>query len=450
MLDYLATPTNFRLVNKLDNFGGSVARDVFSLPAGPIRAAISGEYRKQRYTIDSTALPTDLVDCTGLRLCTAVPRWAQNVSAETDNSLSVWEVSAEADIPILKDVAYAESLSLNLAGRHTDYSTSGAVNTWKVGVDYHINSTVRFRGTTSVDIRAPTLNDLYQPATLSSTGYFDLHTGVQAQTQTQTAGNPDLQPEKAKTYTGGVVLTPSFIPGFNIALDYYRITLKNAIGNLAATNAQVAQLCETSNGTADVCSLYQRPLPFSDRSPANYPTRIFTRPLNATVQQIKGWDFEANYRFALENLISDAPGAFALRVLANYQPTQTSVQFPGAAQTVTAAPKTRVTSSLSYTAGPWRIGLTDRWFSSYKKATLPTQVYAEPKVKAFNQLDLQISRDIEIAGSNMNVYVDVENILDPDVPLYQTLTSNPGFSYPVPNNYPIFGRFFSVGIRGKF
>jgi outer membrane receptor protein involved in Fe transport len=77
-------------------------------------------------------------------------------------------------------------------------------------------------------------------------------------------------------------------------------------------------------------------------------------------------------------------------------------------------------------------------------------VYAEPKVKAFNQLDLQISRDIEIAGSNMNVYVDVENILDPDVPLYQTLTSNPGFSYPVPNNYPIFGRFFSVGIRGKF
>jgi iron complex outermembrane receptor protein len=73
-------------------------------------------------------------------------------------------------------------------------------------------------------------------------------------------------PEKAKTYTMGVVFTPTFIPGFNAALDYYSITLKNSIETLGANNLQIAQLCENSGGTADVCSLWERPLPFSNRA----------------------------------------------------------------------------------------------------------------------------------------------------------------------------------------
>jgi outer membrane receptor protein involved in Fe transport len=451
MFDYLVTPTRFKLVNTLDSWGGSVAADVFELPAGPIRAAVSGEYRKAGYTVTSSALPTDFVDCSGLRLCTpTVPRWAQNVSAETDQSLNVWEVAAEAEIPLLRDMSFVESLSVNLAGRHTDYSVSGAVNTWKVGVDYHVNPSIRFRGTTSVDIRAPTMNDLFQPQTLASGGYFDLHTGVQAQTQTSTQGNPDLVPEKAKTYTAGIVLTPDFIPGFNIALDYYRITLRNAIGVLGGTNQQVAQLCEDSGGTADVCSLWQRPLPFNDRTPANYPTRIFNRPLNAAYQAIRGFDFEMNYRFDLEQLVGGAPGDVSLRILANHQPSQKTIQFDGAASTYGSQPKTRLTGSFSYRAGPWRVNVTDRWFDSYNKATLPTQVYTDPRVRSFNQVDLQVTREFKAMGADMNVYVDVENLFNADAPLYSTQASNPGFSYPVPTFYPIMGRYFTVGLRGTF
>jgi outer membrane receptor protein involved in Fe transport len=248
----------------------------------------------------------------------------------------------------------------------------------------------------------------------------------------------------------GVVVTPSFVRGFNVSLDYYQITLNNAIGTLGATNTQIAQLCEDSKGAADVCSLWLRPLPFSDHSSANYPTRIFTKGLNAAYQKIQGWDFEANYHFGLASLVGGAPGDIALRFLANYQPTQETIQFVGAAKTVTPNPKTRITATMSYRDGPWRVSLTDRWLDSYAKASLATQVYLDPTVPSFNQVDIQIARDFKIMHADMNAFVQVENIFDPPPPLYTTLTSNPGFNYPVPNSYPIFGRYITVGLRAKF
>ena len=87
--------------------------------------------------------------------------WDNNTLPSVHASENVWEFSGEIGIPILKDVPLVQSLDADLAGRYTNYSVSGAVQTWKVGLDWHVNDSVRFRGTTSVDIRAPTLNDLY-------------------------------------------------------------------------------------------------------------------------------------------------------------------------------------------------------------------------------------------------------------------------------------------------
>jgi hypothetical protein len=42
-------------------------------------------------------------------------------------------VAGELAIPLLKDLPLVSSLDANLAGRYTDYSTSGSVETWKVG-----------------------------------------------------------------------------------------------------------------------------------------------------------------------------------------------------------------------------------------------------------------------------------------------------------------------------
>jgi len=60
----------------------------------------------------------------------------------------------ELDIPIIKN-GFVESLDGNMAGRITDYSTSGMVETWKLGLTSQINDDFRVRGTWSFDIRRP-------------------------------------------------------------------------------------------------------------------------------------------------------------------------------------------------------------------------------------------------------------------------------------------------------
>ncbi len=128
-------------------------------------------------------------------------------------------------------------MNADVAGRYTNYSISGSVETWKIGLDWHVNDSVRFRGTTSVDIRAPTLNDLFSPKVSASGPFLDPLTHFNpGGIQTISQGNPNLVPESSRTYTGGVVLTPSFIPGLTISADYYQIKLKNAITNISGSN----------------------------------------------------------------------------------------------------------------------------------------------------------------------------------------------------------------------
>ena len=160
--------------------------------------------------------------------------WDNNTVPAVQASENVWEFSAEVGVPILKDVPLVQSLSTDLAGRYTDYSISGSVETWKIGMDWHVNDDVRFRGTTSVDIRAPTLNDLFSPKVSNSGPFLDPLTNYNpGGIQTISGGNPDLKPEVSRTYTGGVVLTPTFIPGLTASVDYYQIKLKNAITSIS-------------------------------------------------------------------------------------------------------------------------------------------------------------------------------------------------------------------------
>ncbi len=59
--------------------------------------------------------------------------------------------------------------------------------------------------------------------------------------QLNAGGSPALQPEEGKSFTIGTVLTPAFVPRLSMTLDYYHITLTDAIGQ---TNlSQALQAC---------------------------------------------------------------------------------------------------------------------------------------------------------------------------------------------------------------
>jgi outer membrane cobalamin receptor len=454
--DYIGGTTRYIMSNIMDDVGGSVSGTLFDDWAGPVKVALSGEARWNTYDVNSNASPTAKVDCTGLRLCSnQLVLWEQNTVASAHASNNVWEFAGELNVPLLRDMPLVQSLDANLAGRYTDYSTSGSVQTWKVGLDYHVNDDVRFRGTTSIDIRAPTLNDLFSPVQNSVTGFTDNHTSTNGSLFISTQGNPNLVPEVARTYTGGVVLTPSFIPNLTLSYDYYHIDLKNAIGSISATNAQIQNLCEQSGGTSPYCNLFIRPLPFSDHTSANYPTSILTENLNTAYTAIEGSDIELNYHFDLADVAEAWPGSLDLRVLANIQPVNESQQFTDAAYTYSVMSKGHVTAFINYSVGDWTLGLENRWISGFRRASQPSIIFAQPRIRSSDYVDMNIERKFTVDDRTYSAYVTIQNLFNDQAPLDPTTSGAPGIYYPVANgssggsDADIMGRYFTIGLRAS-
>ena len=98
-----------------------------------------------------------------------------------------------------------------------------------MGLTSQINDDIRLRFTMSYDIRAPSLGELFNN-TPASGGQVDYKTGNTVTSALSfTSGNPNLLPESATTYTGGIVLTPHWFPGLTMSFDWYSISVKGII-----------------------------------------------------------------------------------------------------------------------------------------------------------------------------------------------------------------------------
>jgi iron complex outermembrane receptor protein len=459
--NYVFQTTTFHETDTLDNFGGAISGNVFDgWGAGPITAALSGEMRFNAYDVGSNVPSSTFVDCTGLRICNPLlPSYAQSILQPIHASQNVWEVALETNVPVIKDVPLIQAFDITAAGRYTNYSVSGAVQTWKVGFNWNVVDSLRFRGTTSIDIRAPTLDDLFRPATLVQNVFNgDLHLSGAAQNYTTTyssQGNSKLVPEVSRTYTVGTVWTPDFVPGLTVSLDYYRIHLANAIGSIAPGNT-IQALCEASGGTSVYCNNYQRPLPFSDHTAANQATRLYTFNLNTASTKTEGWDFEANYGWQMSDLINGWNGSWTSRLLATYQPViNNSVLFPGAPFTRTPDPSTRITLMLNYTLNDWSLGLQDNWVSGFSQVSGPVTPtinnWINPHVNSWNQIDANISRNFQVDGADMTGYFVVQNLLNAQ-PAYVP-NGTIGQWYPTyTSGYSVqsaMGRYFTIGLKAN-
>ncbi len=143
------------LTNKLWDVGANLSGDLFSTWAGPISVAVGGEYRAEE--------DEQVVDP-----ISAVKGFGVNNPAAVSGSIDVTEGYVETAVPLAKDAPFAAAIDLHLAARLTDYSTSGSVETWKVGLNYSPIEDVRFRVTRSRDIRAPNVLELFSPLVQTS------------------------------------------------------------------------------------------------------------------------------------------------------------------------------------------------------------------------------------------------------------------------------------------
>lgn len=371
-------------------------------------------------------------------------------------------MALELNVPLLKDVPFAQDLTLGAAGRHTKYSTFDAVHSWKLGLDWHVNSAIHMRGTKSVDIRAPNLNDLYQPAGISSTGFTDILTNSVGNTQLQTSGNPNLTPEIADTETFGIVFTPSFIPNFNLSIDYYMTKMTDAITGINYSNTIIQNLCIASapNFNSNFCSLAVRPISNpSDpnyRTAANYPTRIFNSPLNAASAKIMGYDVEMNYAWRMPESFSWLQGRFNARSVISIQPTNTTINIPGTTPQWAFQPKYRQTTFLTYTDKEWSVSVQNQYIGKAQMALSDnalngnSQNYAIPYLPSMNVVDLTISKSFNFMSGKSEMFINIQNLGDTRAPLLAGNSGIPGLFYPTAAFHDDMGRFVTVGVKGKF
>ena len=457
VLDWLSDDTRYNLTNQMHDVTFAVTGSPFSLWAGPVQVSVNAEYRDMSLRNVSSVDPTIRPDCTLLRAtrnCTATTTsYLNGLPANIHGTQNVKEAGGEILIPLLKDQPFAQSLELNLAGRYTDYSTSGVVYTWKVGGSWAVTDGLRVRATRSRDIRAPTLVDLFSPATAVFAAFNDVHTGgLNAGVLTTTQGNPNLVPEVAKTFTAGFIFQPIWLPRFSVAVDYYDIKMSNAI-TAAGTGTAFQRECEDSGGTSPFCANFVRPLPFSNRTAANFPTAVFIQQLNAARQETHGVDVEVNYNFDVADVVSSVPGGLAIRALASYQPilrTQAVTSIPASeAAGVAGLSKWRVNLGLNYTLEGLTLAVTERWQSKQQPSDRAANVDLRKDIPAFSYTDISISYRTSIQGHEVTPFLTIENLFDKAPPITGYLNNQPGLGFPSPAGFDAFGRFFTAGAKFK-
>ncbi|MBZ6377713.1 TonB-dependent receptor [Pacificimonas flava] len=226
--------------------GASLSGELFDLPAGPVALAFGVEWREDDY--EFTPSPQD-----------AAGEYGSSSQSATGGEYDVKEAFGEIRIPILSDMAFADTLALEGAARISDYSTIGNVFTWKIGAEYAPVDWMRFRGAFNKAIRAPNLDELFAPIASGYSGGNDPCAAAENPTEAQkdfcvlqgvpaadidnfaqgtvgytirTGGNPNLQEEESSTYTIGAVVTPYFLPGVNITVDYFNVEVDDAIASI--------------------------------------------------------------------------------------------------------------------------------------------------------------------------------------------------------------------------
>ena len=471
--EWIRNPSTATTTNVMDDVTASITGAPFSLWAGPVGMALSAEYRRQTYAVDSNVYPTDPVNCTGIQFnCNAAAPpapYASNTAKFPEGEVTVAEVAYEAEVPLLKDLALVKSLNANLAARYTDYSTSGAEWSWKAGLTWALNDDITLRLTRSRDIRAPTLANLFAPLTFgTSVPLADVHVfGTDPVTKlpydnnatptTKNQGNPALLPELGDTTTFGVVWTPEFVPGFSASVDYYDINITRGINQPAPFQPATQRACEDSGGTAPVCALYVRPLPFSDHTSANRVTQINNILVNTGGVATHGVDTEIDYR----TQIFDRD--FSMRFLLNYQPhliydltPAPIVDVGGSAdgvQNLAATPSLKGVAQFNYQLlEKLRTSVQFRWRGGVTQNGNPTLIFVDNKVDPAWYADVNLTYKLRVGGGDMDVYLNVRNILNTPPEIWAS-TGGTGqlgtFGGWLQGDDPL-GRYYKIGLSYKF
>lgn len=436
-LAYVTGASVAEIIFMQDVVAGSLRGDLGATWAGPISVAAGAEYRRDRFVTKSDPLSQSVAFYVG----NAQP---------TRGVIEVREGFIEAVAPLLRDVPFARNLDFNGAVRVTDYSTSGAVTTWKTGLTWAVNDELRLRGTRSRDIRAGNQAEVFTARSFGIQTVADPVTGTSGIVSLVAQGNRDIQPENADTTILGAVYQPVWLPGFSASVDWYKIKIEDAI--VTPTAQQTVDSC--ARGNTSVCASIVR-------DGANAITQIFVQAQNVNRERVTGVDFEASYRFDLADLFATAKGDLSFRGLATYTKAReleafgTTVEYAGtnadSNNRGSSVPHWRGNLASTYTHGPVTASLTARYIGAGRISNLRPLI-GGGRIPSVTYVDLYAAYRPEFAfAEQTEVFVVVENLFDKDPPPSPTIGSSAILSTGANGYlYDLLGRQFRAGLRLRF
>ena len=422
----------------------NVSGSPFSTWAGPVHLAAGYEYRH-----DDVA---DTVPASIAALSAAGGFFATNFLPGGGN-VTINEGYGEVGIPLLSGKSAPGKLDLNGAVRFTNYSTSGGVTTWKIGAVYEPISAIRFRGTLSHDIRAPNIPELFIPAVEGLSVITRPDTLASGQVRTQAVSNPNLKPERADTYTFGVVLKPAgALSGLRVSVDYFNIKIKDVIASLSVLEVVARRFGPTQDTSLDPFIVY-------DNSALGI-AKIGSPLLNLNSQKTNGVDFDVQYRlpdFGIGLLDLSVNGTYTHQ-LETFDRNGASVggNLAGESRGV---PKWRMTFNLAHDLGRFNTILTARYNGPFKYRNDLVDPgdpgYDPAKSNSVNDNHLpasvyfSLTENVRLTShrDGPTAFFIIDNLLDKDPPFGSYLPLSAIFGY---NPFDPLGRSYKVGVRFKY
>lgn len=291
--------------------------------SNPLSFALGAEYRRYTYDRVPDARAQDPAELGG----------AGGATLPFSGGYNVKEGYAELIAPIASDRPFFNELTLEAGIRYSDYAIDAPndpafdATTYKLGGTWEPTDGLRIRGNYQRAVRAPNIAELFSPTSVALTNLASdpcagtapltnpnlaavcLAQGAPAvgSIQDPSAGqanatfvfSTNLRPEKADTITVGAVLTPRrLLPGFSASLDYYNITVNDAI--TFATPGDAIAACfnniTAASATNPLCTQIRRN-PTNGRLSGSSATTFGLRLEETNLGRLKtdGFDLTLNY-----------------------------------------------------------------------------------------------------------------------------------------------------------
>lgn len=221
--ELLATEAVRKGRSRLYAFDGSVNGTLLEMPAGPLKAAFGGEFRRETLRDTPAGVAVATIDNPE-----PILGFSSTSAFAKRNS---WSVYGEFYVPL------AETLDIQLAGRFDDFQGFGSDFNPKIAARWEPVDWLALRANYSTSFRAPSLAQSGAGVLLSSyrvdceatPGACDGDPTEDGEALlSEDVGNPNLGAENARSFGGGAVIRPNSV--IELRLDYWNIRHEDLVG----------------------------------------------------------------------------------------------------------------------------------------------------------------------------------------------------------------------------